>query len=63
MALSSTQLFSEAQLEPGHCAFYEECGRNPSLGETLIPPMVPCHDPGPARALKGAHYLKLKQVC
>uniref|UniRef100_A0A667WAH4 NPC1 like intracellular cholesterol transporter 1 n=1 Tax=Myripristis murdjan TaxID=586833 RepID=A0A667WAH4_9TELE len=26
---------------PGYCAFYEECGRNPSVGETLIDPMVP----------------------
>uniref|UniRef100_A0A3B5AJI6 NPC1 like intracellular cholesterol transporter 1 n=1 Tax=Stegastes partitus TaxID=144197 RepID=A0A3B5AJI6_9TELE len=27
-----------------YCAFYEECGRNPSLGNTLIPPIVPCLD-------------------
>ncbi|XP_047447529.1 NPC1-like intracellular cholesterol transporter 1 [Mugil cephalus] len=56
-------VLSEAQHEPGFCAFYEECGRNPSLGDTLIPPIVPCLNPSPARHLKGQHYLKLKKVC
>uniref|UniRef100_A0A3Q0SUD3 NPC1 like intracellular cholesterol transporter 1 n=1 Tax=Amphilophus citrinellus TaxID=61819 RepID=A0A3Q0SUD3_AMPCI len=31
-----------AQHEPGYCVFYEECGRNPLLENTLIPPIVPC---------------------
>uniref|UniRef100_A0A3B4VJC9 NPC1 like intracellular cholesterol transporter 1 n=1 Tax=Seriola dumerili TaxID=41447 RepID=A0A3B4VJC9_SERDU len=29
---------------PGYCSFYDECGRNPSVGESLIPPIVPCLD-------------------
>uniref|UniRef100_A0A667WXI0 NPC1 like intracellular cholesterol transporter 1 n=1 Tax=Myripristis murdjan TaxID=586833 RepID=A0A667WXI0_9TELE len=47
---------------PGYCAFYEECGRNPSVGETLIDPMVPCLNYSPARALQGLHYQRLKEV-
>ncbi|XP_075961100.1 NPC1-like intracellular cholesterol transporter 1 [Anarhichas minor] len=54
---------SEAQHEPGYCAFYEECGRNPSVGGSLLPPIVPCLDYSRARALTGQHYRKLKQVC
>ncbi|XP_056137304.1 NPC1-like intracellular cholesterol transporter 1 [Lampris incognitus] len=54
---------SVAQHEPGYCAFYEECGRNPSLGDTLIPPIVPCLNYSPARAMRGEHYQKLRQVC
>uniref|UniRef100_A0A3B5AAM2 NPC1 like intracellular cholesterol transporter 1 n=1 Tax=Stegastes partitus TaxID=144197 RepID=A0A3B5AAM2_9TELE len=50
-------VLSEAQHEPGYCAFYEECGRNPSLGNTLIPPIVPCLDYSQARSLS------LLQVC
>uniref|UniRef100_A0A8C2W834 NPC1 like intracellular cholesterol transporter 1 n=1 Tax=Cyclopterus lumpus TaxID=8103 RepID=A0A8C2W834_CYCLU len=30
--------------EPGYCAFYDECGRNPSVGESLLPPIVPCYN-------------------
>ncbi|XP_061586807.1 NPC1-like intracellular cholesterol transporter 1 [Cololabis saira] len=63
LTLLACVIFSEAQDEPGFCRFYEECGRNPSLGDTLIPPMVPCLDYSPARALRGNHYLRLKKVC
>ncbi|KAM6931324.1 NPC1-like intracellular cholesterol transporter 1 [Xenentodon cancila] len=63
LTLLACVMFSDAQEEPGYCHFYEECGRNPSLGETLIPPMVPCLNHSPARALRGAHYSKLKKVC
>lgn len=63
LSLLSTQGFSEAQHEEGFCAFYEECGRNPSVGETLIPPIVPCLNYSPARRLTGEHYRRLKQVC
>uniref|UniRef100_A0A8C2WCI9 NPC1 like intracellular cholesterol transporter 1 n=1 Tax=Cyclopterus lumpus TaxID=8103 RepID=A0A8C2WCI9_CYCLU len=53
----------EAQHEPGYCAFYDECGRNPSVGESLLPPIVPCYNYSRARALTGEHYRKLKEVC
>nr|XP_015827693.2 NPC1-like intracellular cholesterol transporter 1 [Nothobranchius furzeri] len=57
-------VFSEATPEPGFCGFYEECGRNPTVGGIpLIPPIVPCFDPSAARHLTGEHYLKLKEVC
>ncbi|CAL8336334.1 NPC1-like intracellular cholesterol transporter 1 [Gadus morhua] len=56
-------VLSEGQVQPGQCAFYEECGKNPSIENPLIPPIVPCLSYTPARALKGAHYLKLKSVC
>uniref|UniRef100_A0A665U3J8 NPC1 like intracellular cholesterol transporter 1 n=1 Tax=Echeneis naucrates TaxID=173247 RepID=A0A665U3J8_ECHNA len=46
---------SEAQHEPGYCAFYDECGRNPSVGESLIPPLVPC--------LNYSRHVLLLQVC
>lgn len=63
LCLFLLQVLSEAQHEAGYCAFYEECGQNPSLGETLIPPIVPCLDYSRARRLTGEHYKKLKQVC
>uniref|UniRef100_A0A4W5K095 NPC1 like intracellular cholesterol transporter 1 n=1 Tax=Hucho hucho TaxID=62062 RepID=A0A4W5K095_9TELE len=28
--------------EPGYCAFYEECGRNPTVSGSLLPPIIPC---------------------
>ncbi|XP_044053115.1 NPC1-like intracellular cholesterol transporter 1 [Siniperca chuatsi] len=56
-------VLSEAQHEPGYCAFYEECGRNPLIGSALIPPIVPCLNYSPARHLTGEHYRKLKEVC
>uniref|UniRef100_A0A7N8Y6M3 NPC1-like 1 n=1 Tax=Mastacembelus armatus TaxID=205130 RepID=A0A7N8Y6M3_9TELE len=57
------QVLSEAQHEPGYCTFYEECGRNPLLGETLIPPIVPCLNYSRARPVTGEHYRRIKEVC
>uniref|UniRef100_A0A3Q3Q0R7 SSD domain-containing protein n=1 Tax=Monopterus albus TaxID=43700 RepID=A0A3Q3Q0R7_MONAL len=57
------QVLTEAQHEPGYCAFYEECGRNPSLGGTLIPPIVPCLNYSRARPVTGEHYKRLLEVC
>uniref|UniRef100_A0A8D3EDK2 SSD domain-containing protein n=1 Tax=Scophthalmus maximus TaxID=52904 RepID=A0A8D3EDK2_SCOMX len=50
-------------MSPGYCAFYEECGRNPLIEGSLIPPIVPCLNYSRARQLTGQHYRKLKQVC
>lgn len=61
--MSSTQSLSGAQHEPGYCVFYEECGRNPLLENTLIPPIVPCLNYTRAQLVKGEHYRKLKEVC
>uniref|UniRef100_A0A3B3YZ81 SSD domain-containing protein n=1 Tax=Poecilia mexicana TaxID=48701 RepID=A0A3B3YZ81_9TELE len=41
-SLSSPQASSEVEHRAGYCAFYDECGRNPTVGESLIPPIVPC---------------------
>lgn len=57
------QALSEAQHQPGFCAFYEECGLNPSVEAPLIPPIVPCLNYSPARQLEGQHYRRLKEVC
>ncbi|XP_034547453.1 NPC1-like intracellular cholesterol transporter 1 [Notolabrus celidotus] len=58
MVLSET-----AYHEPGFCAFYEECGRNPTIEGSLIPPIVPCLNYSSARLLEGEHYRRLKTVC
>lgn len=56
-------MLSEAQHEPGYCAFYEECGYNPLLENTLIDPIVPCLNYSRAPLLKKYHYSELKRVC
>uniref|UniRef100_A0A8D3EEX5 SSD domain-containing protein n=1 Tax=Scophthalmus maximus TaxID=52904 RepID=A0A8D3EEX5_SCOMX len=42
-------------MSPGYCAFYEECGRNPLIEGSLIPPIVPC--------LNYSRHLFFLQVC
>uniref|UniRef100_A0A3Q2Y5B9 NPC1 like intracellular cholesterol transporter 1 n=1 Tax=Hippocampus comes TaxID=109280 RepID=A0A3Q2Y5B9_HIPCM len=59
----TVQVLSQAEHRAGYCAFYEECGRNPSLEGALIPPIVPCRNYSRARELTGEHYRKLKEVC
>lgn len=56
------QLLSDAQHEPGFCAFYEECGRNPQIEGALINATVPCLDYSPARSLSWPHYDQLRKV-
>lgn len=56
-------VLSEVQHKPGFCAFYEECGENPTLGDTLITPIVPCYNYTPSLLLRGEHYQRLKEVC
>uniref|UniRef100_A0AAX7VH76 SSD domain-containing protein n=1 Tax=Astatotilapia calliptera TaxID=8154 RepID=A0AAX7VH76_ASTCA len=57
------QTASQAQHEPGYCVFYDECGRNPLLNNTLIDPIVPCLNYTRAKLVTGDHYKILKQVC
>uniref|UniRef100_A0A3B3VTU7 NPC1 like intracellular cholesterol transporter 1 n=1 Tax=Poecilia latipinna TaxID=48699 RepID=A0A3B3VTU7_9TELE len=54
---------SEVEHRPGYCAFYDECGHNPTVEESLIPPIVPCLNYSRARQVTGEHYRRLKQVC
>ncbi|KAM9360631.1 NPC1-like intracellular cholesterol transporter 1 [Symphorus nematophorus] len=56
-------VLSDAQHEEGYCAFYEECGLNPSLEGTFTPPIVPCLNYTRASRLTGDHYRKLREVC
>ncbi|XP_057687093.1 NPC1-like intracellular cholesterol transporter 1 isoform X2 [Corythoichthys intestinalis] len=63
LTCTTVQVLSQNEHRPGYCAFYEECGRNPLLGDTLIPPIVPCRNFSQARALTGEHYKKLQEVC
>ncbi|XP_035022028.2 NPC1-like intracellular cholesterol transporter 1 [Hippoglossus stenolepis] len=56
-------VLSEAQHEPGYCAFYEECGTNPLIDKPLIPAIVPCLNYSRARLVTGSHYTQLKKVC
>ncbi|KAM8865003.1 NPC1-like intracellular cholesterol transporter 1 isoform 2-T2 [Synchiropus picturatus] len=63
LLLLTYTVLSEAQHEAGYCAFYEECGKNPSIEGALLPAIVPCLDYSKARPLAGAHYKKLQEVC
>ncbi|RXN14188.1 Niemann-Pick C1 1 [Labeo rohita] len=56
-------VLTSAQHEPGYCAFYEDCGLNPSVEGALIPPRVPCKDYRKAINVTGDHYQLLKSVC
>ncbi|XP_074066171.1 NPC1-like intracellular cholesterol transporter 1 [Macrotis lagotis] len=50
--------------QPGMCAFYEDCGKNPELSGGLIPlSNVACLDNSPARKLSGDHLQLLNQIC
>ncbi|KAL2092502.1 hypothetical protein ACEWY4_012300 [Coilia grayii] len=55
---------SEAQHERGYCAFYGECGLNPTVENPLIISQVPCLNYSAARAVEDyEHYLDVKSVC
>ncbi|XP_029460044.1 NPC1-like intracellular cholesterol transporter 1 [Rhinatrema bivittatum] len=54
----ATQIHQE-----GYCAFYDECGLNPEISDSLVPLIVPCASNTPARKLSGTHLAALKQVC
>uniref|UniRef100_A0A3B3XRH6 SSD domain-containing protein n=1 Tax=Poecilia mexicana TaxID=48701 RepID=A0A3B3XRH6_9TELE len=62
-AMKEKKASSEVEHRAGYCAFYDECGRNPTVGESLIPPIVPCLNYSRARQVTGDHYRRLKQVC
>ncbi|KAG5840508.1 hypothetical protein ANANG_G00189550 [Anguilla anguilla] len=63
LSLFACWAVSEAQLEPGICKFYEECGKNPLVNGSLFPSIIPCVDNNKARKLEGLHYMRLKKVC
>ncbi|GCB78236.1 hypothetical protein scyTo_0018579 [Scyliorhinus torazame] len=49
--------------QAGHCAFYEDCGKNPEVSGSLLPARVPCVYNGPALKVSGQHLELLKTVC
>ncbi|XP_069070363.1 NPC1-like intracellular cholesterol transporter 1 [Pleurodeles waltl] len=55
---AATQIHQE-----GYCSFYDECGKNPEITNSLITPIVPCVSNTPARRIEGFHLNKLKTIC
>ncbi|XP_018428643.1 PREDICTED: Niemann-Pick C1-like protein 1 [Nanorana parkeri] len=49
--------------QEGFCSLYNECGRNPEITNSLIPPIMPCLSNTPARKLNGTHLLYFQEVC
>lgn len=50
--------------QPGYCAFYDECGKNPELSGSLASlSNVSCLSNTPARHVTGDHLALLRRVC
>ncbi|XP_076974398.1 NPC1-like intracellular cholesterol transporter 1 [Tamandua tetradactyla] len=50
--------------QPGYCAFYDECGKNPELSGSLAPlSNASCLSNTPARHLTGQHLTLLRRTC
>nr|XP_020748933.1 Niemann-Pick C1-like protein 1 [Odocoileus virginianus texanus] len=50
--------------QPGYCAFYDECGKNPELSGSLASlSNVSCLDNSPARHITGDHLALLQGIC
>ncbi|XP_006051366.1 NPC1-like intracellular cholesterol transporter 1 [Bubalus bubalis] len=50
--------------QPGYCAFYDECGKNPELSGSLASlSNVSCLDNSPARHITGDHLVLLQSIC
>ncbi|XP_053575429.1 NPC1-like intracellular cholesterol transporter 1 [Bombina bombina] len=49
--------------QKGFCSFYDECGRNPEVSSSLLPPITACEYNGPAKKLSGTHLALLKNIC
>ncbi|NXB50320.1 NPCL1 protein, partial [Leucopsar rothschildi] len=49
--------------QPGFCAFYGECGRNPEVNVSLVSSRVPCLSNTPARVASGSLLSLLRSVC
>ncbi|XP_037693515.1 NPC1-like intracellular cholesterol transporter 1 [Choloepus didactylus] len=50
--------------QPGYCAFYDECGKNPELTEGLTQlSNVSCLSNTPARHVSGQHLTLLQRIC
>ncbi|XP_037844161.2 NPC1-like intracellular cholesterol transporter 1 isoform X1 [Chlorocebus sabaeus] len=50
--------------QPGYCAFYDECGKNPELSGGLTTlSNVSCLSNTPARNITGDHLILLQRIC
>ncbi|XP_011760793.1 NPC1-like intracellular cholesterol transporter 1 isoform X2 [Macaca nemestrina] len=50
--------------QPGYCAFYDECGKNPELsGGLMTLSNVSCLSNTPARNITGDHLILLQRIC
>uniref|UniRef100_A0A8C9G8Z5 NPC1 like intracellular cholesterol transporter 1 n=1 Tax=Piliocolobus tephrosceles TaxID=591936 RepID=A0A8C9G8Z5_9PRIM len=50
--------------QPGYCAFYDECGKNPELSGGLVTlSNVSCLSNTPARNITGDHLILLQRIC
>ncbi|XP_039317964.2 NPC1-like intracellular cholesterol transporter 1 isoform X2 [Saimiri boliviensis] len=50
--------------QPGYCAFYDECGKNPELSGGLTTlSNVSCLSNTPARSITGDHLTLLQKIC
>ncbi|KAM5302751.1 NPC1-like intracellular cholesterol transporter 1 isoform 2-T2 [Glossophaga mutica] len=50
--------------QPGYCAFYDECGKNPELSGGLAAlSNVSCLSNTPARLVTGSHLALLRRIC
>uniref|UniRef100_Q9UHC9-4 Isoform 4 of NPC1-like intracellular cholesterol transporter 1 n=1 Tax=Homo sapiens TaxID=9606 RepID=Q9UHC9-4 len=50
--------------QPGYCAFYDECGKNPELSGSLMTlSNVSCLSNTPARKITGDHLILLQKIC
>uniref|UniRef100_A0A8C5MCV0 NPC1 like intracellular cholesterol transporter 1 n=1 Tax=Leptobrachium leishanense TaxID=445787 RepID=A0A8C5MCV0_9ANUR len=63
-AISPLSIYGETKIhQKGFCSIYGECGLNPEVTSSLIPPVIPCESNTPATQATGAHLQLLREVC
>ncbi|XP_012665446.1 Niemann-Pick C1-like protein 1 isoform X1 [Otolemur garnettii] len=61
--LAQSELYTPIH-QPGYCAFYDECGKNPELSGGLTSlANVSCLSNTPARNITGEHLALLRSIC
>ncbi|XP_061053540.1 NPC1-like intracellular cholesterol transporter 1 isoform X2 [Eubalaena glacialis] len=63
LKLAQSKLYTPIH-QPGYCAFYDECGKNPEVSGSLASlTNVSCLDNTPARHVTGDHLTLLQRIC
>ncbi|KAM7120692.1 NPC1-like intracellular cholesterol transporter 1 [Molossus nigricans] len=64
LRVARAQLYTPVH-QPGYCAFYDECGKNPELSGGSLASLsnVSCLSNTPARHVTGDHLALLRRVC